>query len=129
MMLLGALPMLLSATEFNEPEKISLHKGWEFSQVGKGEWLPATVPGTVHQDLIDNDKLVNPFYGLNEEKVQWVEKEDWQYRTTFTVTKEQLARQAAVLKFEGLDTYADIYLNGSLLERTDRKSTRLNSSH
>ena len=119
MMLFGALPMLLSATEFNEPEKISLHKGWEFSQVGKGEWLPATVPGTVHQDLIDNDKLVNPFYGLNEEKVQWVEKEDWQYRTTFTVTKEQLARQAAVLKFEGLDTYADIYLNGSLLERTD----------
>ena len=118
-MLLGALPMLLSATGYREPEKISLNKGWEFSQVGKGEWLPATVPGTVHQDLIDNDKLVNPFYGLNEEKVQWVEKEDWQYRTTFIVTKEQLARQAAVLKFEGLDTYADIYLNGSLLERTD----------
>ena len=118
-MLLGVLPMLLSATGYREPEKISLNKGWEFSQVGKGEWLPATVPGTVHQDLIDNDKLVNPFYGLNEEKVQWVEKEDWQYRTTFIVTKEQLARQAAVLKFEGLDTYADIYLNGSLLERTD----------
>ena len=118
-MLLGALPLLLNAMEMKEPEKISLNKGWEFSQVGKGEWLPATVPGTVHQDLIDNDKLVNPFYGLNEEKVQWVEKEDWQYRTTFIVTKEQLARQAAVLKFEGLDTYADIYLNGSLLERTD----------
>ena len=47
MMLLGALPMLLSATEFNEPEKISLHKGWEFSQVGKGEWLPATVVASV----------------------------------------------------------------------------------
>ena len=118
-MLLGALPLLLNAMEMKEPEKISLNKGWEFSQVGKGEWLPATVPGTVHQDLIDNDKLVNPFYGLNEEKVQWVEKEDWQYRTTFIVTKEQLVRQAAVLKFEGLDTYADIYLNGSLLERTD----------
>ena len=79
-MLLGVLPMLLSATGYREPEIISLNKGWEFSQVGKGEWLPATVPGTVHQDLIDNDKLVNPFYGLNEEKVQWVEKEDWQYR-------------------------------------------------
>ena len=108
-MLFGALPMLLSATGYRKAEKISLNKGWEFSQVGKGEWLPATVPGTVHQDLIDNDKLVNPFYGLNEEKVQWVEKEDWKYRTTFTLTKEQLARQAAVLKFEGLDTYADIY--------------------
>jgi len=119
MMLLSALPMFLSATENKEPEKISLNKGWEFSQVGKGEWLPATVPGTVHQDLIDNGKLINPFFGMNEEKVQWVEKEDWQYRMTFTLTKEQLARQAAVLNFEGLDTYADIYLNGSLLERTD----------
>lgn len=118
-MILGAFPMLLSAMENQEPEKISLDKGWEFSQAGKNEWLPATVPGTVHQDLIDNDKLINPFYGMNEEKVQWVEKEDWQYRTTFMLTGEQLARQAAVLRFEGLDTYADIYLNGSLLERTD----------
>ena len=118
-MMLAAIPMLLGATEYKEPEKISLNKGWEFSQVGKGEWMPATVPGTVHQDLIDNDKLINPFFGMNEEKVQWVEKEDWQYKTTFILTKEQLARQAALLNFEGLDTYADIYLNGSLLERTD----------
>ena len=118
-MMLAAFPMMLNATENKEPEKISLNKGWEFSQVGKGEWLPATVPGTVHQDLMDNDKLINPFFGMNEEKVQWVEKEDWQYRTTFNLTKEQLARQAAVLNFEGLDTYADIYLNGSLIERTD----------
>lgn len=63
--------------------------------------------------------IPNPFYGKNEEKVQWVENEDWTYRTTFNVTDEQLAREAAVLEFEGLDTYADIYLNGSLLERTD----------
>ena len=118
-MLFGSLPMLLSAIGYRGPEKICLDKGWEFSQVGKGEWLPAKVPGTVHQDLMDNDKLVNPFYGMNEEKVQWVEKEDWQYRTTFILTKEQVEREDAVLRFDGLDTYADIYLNGSLLERTD----------
>ena len=118
-MMLAAFPVLLSATENKEPEKISLNNGWEFSQASKGEWLPATVPGTVHQDLIDNNKLINPFFGMNEEKVQWVEKEDWQYKTTFVLTKEQLSRQAALLNFEGLDTYADIYLNGSLLERTD----------
>ena len=118
-MMFGIFPMLMNATENKGPEKINLNEGWEFAQVGQGEWLPATVPGTVHQDLMNNDKLVNPFFGMNEEKVQWVEKEDWQYRTTFTLTKEQLQRQAAVLNFEGLDTYADIYLNGSLLKRTD----------
>ena len=45
--------------------------------------------------------------------------EDWVYKTTFNVTDEQLSRDAALLILEGLDTYADIYLNGSLLERTD----------
>ena len=119
MMLLSCFSMLLSASDRREPQKISLTTGWEFSQVGKGEWLPAKVPGTVHQDLIDNGKLINPFYGMNEEKVQWVEKEDWVYKTTFQVSKEQLAYDDAFLEFEGLDTYADIYLNGSLLERTD----------
>ena len=74
---------------------------------------------TVHQDLISHNKLPNPFYGMNEQKVQWVENEDWVYKTTFNVTDEQLSRDAALLILEGLDTYADIYLNGSLLERTD----------
>ncbi len=112
-------PLLLSAQGHKEAENIILNKGWQFSQVGKNEWLPATVPGTVHQDLIDNGKLENPFYGKNEEIVQWVEKEDWAYKTQFTLNKEQLERQDAILRFEGLDTYADIYLNGSLLKRTD----------
>ena len=111
--------MMLSARDYKESESLRLDKGWEFAQAGKNEWLPATVPGTVHQDLISNDKLPDPFYGMNEQKVQWVENEDWIYKTTFHVTDEQLARDAAILKFEGLDTYADIYLNGSLLERTD----------
>lgn len=118
-MLLGLLPLLLAAKDYRNAETLRLDKGWEFSQAGSGEWLTATVPGTVHQDLMDHGKLPDPFYGMNEQKVQWVENEDWAYRTTFNVTDEQLARDAAVLAFEGLDTYADIYLNGALLERTD----------
>ena len=119
MILASCFPMLLNAGEYKEPERIALDKAWEFAQVGKGEWLPATVPGTVHQDLIDNGKLENPFFGLNEQKVQWVENEDWVYRTSFQVGEDQLAREGAVLDFEGLDTYADIYLNGSLIKSTD----------
>lgn len=119
LMMLGCFPMMLSAKEYKKSESLSLDKGWEFAQVGRNEWLPATVPGTVHQDLISHNKLPNPFYGMNEQKVQWVENEDWVYKTTFNVTDEQLSRDAALLILEGLDTYADIYLNGSLLERTD----------
>lgn len=100
-------------------ETLLLDRGWMFAQSGTDRWLPATVPGTVHQDLLRHRLLLNPFFGLNEEKIQWVENEDWEYKTTFTVTEEQLARDAALMTFEGLDTYASVYLNGSLLLKAD----------
>ena len=108
LMMLGCFPMMLSAKEYKKSESLSLDKGWEFAQVGRNEWLPATVPGTVHQDLISHKKLPNPFYGMNEQKVQWVENEDWEYRTSFIVSEEQLNRDGIQLIFEGLDTYADV---------------------
>lgn len=96
-----------------------LHTGWEFSMYGTNEWLPAQVPGTVHQDLMAHDRLPDPFYGMNEQKIQWVEKEDWLYRTSFVLTEEQLRHEGVYLVFEGLDTYADVFLNGSLLLKAD----------
>lgn len=100
-------------------EILPLDNDWSFSQAGTGRWLPATVPGTVHQDLIHHKLLPNPFYGTNEKKIQWVENEDWEYKTCFVVTKDQLKRDAAQITFEGLDTYADVYLNGALLLKAD----------
>ena len=109
----------LNAAPVKEPLRLKLDKNWQFTQADKNEWMPAKVCGTVHQDLMDNGKLINPFFDMNEEKVQWVEKEDWKYKTSFVITEEQLEYSAAMLRFEGLDTYADIYLNGALLKRTD----------
>ena len=57
LMMLGCFPMMLSAKEYKKSESLSLDKGWELAQVGRNEWLPATVPGTVHQDLISHNKL------------------------------------------------------------------------
>lgn len=98
---------------------IRLNENWQFTQALKEEWKAATVPGTVHQDLINHNLLPNPFYGLNEEKVQWVENYDWEYKTNFMVSEEDLNHDGAVIFFEGLDTYADVYLNGSLLLKSD----------
>ena len=115
--ILGMLCCLQVAAQ--TPEKIVLNTEWEFAQAGEEVWRPATVPGTVHQDLLDNILLPNPFYGMNEEKVQWVEQKDWKYRTRFILTAEQMKHASALLTFEGVDTYADIYLNGALLKSTD----------
>lgn len=112
-----ALMILLAAG--SRAEKLQLHGNWEFSQAGTGVWLSAVVPGTVHQDLIRHHQLPNPFWGTNEKKIQWVEDKDWEFRTQFSITASQLKNDALQLVFEGLDTYADVYLNGSLILRSD----------
>ncbi|WP_347839133.1 glycoside hydrolase family 2 protein [uncultured Draconibacterium sp.] len=96
-----------------------LNTNWTFNQVGQNEWLPATVPGTVHTDLLANKKIEDPFYRLNEHDLQWIDKEDWEYKTTFTVEAALLKMDRVELDFKGLDTYADVMLNGQQIASTD----------
>ena len=109
----------LTASAYEKPQVCPLHTNWTFCQVGDTLWSDAKVPGTVHQDLLNHNRIPNPFYGMNEEAVQWVENEDWMYRTSFVVDEHQLGRDAAVLEMDGLDTYADVFLNGALILRSD----------
>ena len=99
--------------------KISLDKGWEFREANKEKWYPATVPGSVHTDLLANKLIEDPFYRDNEQKQQWIGKTDWEYRTNFDVTKQTLDHKNLELVFSGLDTYADVYVNDKLLIKTD----------
>lgn len=93
------------------PLKKELHDGWKFKQARLYNWYPATVPGVVHTDLMDNDMIEDPFYRLNEKGMQWIDKEDWIYETTFEASPELLNQNNIMLVFEGLDTYADVYVN------------------
>lgn len=96
---------------------ISAH--WEFSEAGSNEWLPASVPGTVHADLMAAGRIPDPYIGTNEDEVQWVEERDWVYRTAFEVEADLLEKALVELEFKGLDTYADVYLNEQLILSAD----------
>ena len=96
-----------------------LNVGWRFRQVGQAAWHPATVPGCVHTDLLNNKLIDDPFYRDNEQKLQWIGKTDWEYETTFNVAPATLARAHLELVFAGLDTYADVYLNDTALLHAD----------
>ena len=91
--------------------KVSLNSGWKFREINKTEWLPATVPGCVHTDLLANKKIEDPFYRDNEKNLQWIGKTDWEYETRFNVSAEMLKRRNLEIVFEGLDTYAEVFLN------------------
>ncbi|MGF1585454.1 MAG: glycoside hydrolase family 2 protein [Bacteroidales bacterium] len=98
---------------------IELNGKWFFSQAGKDAWLPGKVPGTVHSDLFENEIIEDLFYRLNEFDIQWIENEDWEYKTVFKVSRNLLEMDAAELHFKGLDTYADVYLNGHKILEAD----------
>ncbi len=82
------------------------------------QWMPASVPGTVHTDLLAVGRIPDPFYRLNEHEVQWVDSERWLYRKEFEVGKEILGEDVIYLVAEGLDTYARIKLNGKTVGNT-----------
>ena len=97
----------------------SLQGAWEFKASSQENWMPATVPGCVHTDLLDNGVIEDPFYRLNEHKLQWIDKNNWMYRCRFRLDSSLLARDRASLEFLGLDTYADVYLNDELILLAD----------
>src|SRR5207244_12280997 len=72
--------------------RIPRSTGWQFREAGKDTWYPASVPGCVHTDLLNNKLIDDPFYRDNEKKLQWIGKTDWEYRTTFNVPTFQLGR-------------------------------------
>jgi beta-mannosidase len=57
---------------------------WLFRQIAADAWLPATVPGGVHTDLLALGKITDPFVADNELKVMWVAESDWELGRTFT---------------------------------------------
>lgn len=97
----------------------SLTDHWQFRQAGTVEWLPATVPGGVHTDLLAVGRIPDPFVADNEKRVQWVAETDWEYRFSFCVAPELLSEEQVLLVCDGLDTLATVSLNGQELGRTD----------
>lgn len=91
------------------------NSSWRFRKTGDKEWMPATVPGTVHTDLFDNKKIPDPFFGENEKQLQWIDTCSWEYELWFNADEQMIREYKCELLFEGIDTYAKVYLNDSLV--------------
>jgi beta-mannosidase len=107
--------LIISSAAFSQNiKKIILSDNWQFGTPGKENKLPAVVPGTVHTDLLNNKIIDDPYTGNNEENLQWIGWEDWEYVNTFDAASIYSFNNIEIV-FEGLDTYAKVYLNDSLI--------------
>ncbi len=121
---LAALPAAAAS-----PERVVIKNGWSFrvlpassQAAGHPEaaaWQAATVPGTVHTDLLANKRIPDPYVGAPEAGLQWIGLADWEYRTRFDAPRAALTNARSDLVFEGLDTFAEVWLNGARLLTAD----------
>lgn len=81
---------------------------------GAAASLPAAVPGCVHTDLLAAGVIPDPFLGRAETEVAWVGRRDWTYETDLDAAS---AHEQTDLVFDGLDTVAEILLDGRVLGR------------
>src|ERR1700761_4832089 len=116
--------LLICSAAFSQTPKIPLEGGWEFHEYNGSkpeltEWRTATVPGLIHTDLLAHKLMPDPFYRDNESKVQWVSDSEWEYRRMITADQNLLKHKHIDLVFEGLNTLADVSINGKPILHTD----------
>jgi beta-mannosidase len=99
---------------------LRLDEGWTVRAVAgpvprhsAGRRIPATVPGSIHLDLLAAGLIPDPYLGLNEGRLGWIGRCGWRYEAD--VDWPGTAAERVELVADGLDTIAAIELNGSLV--------------
>ena len=98
-------------------KKQILNNNWYFFY--KDNWKISKVPGSIHLDLLSHGYIEDPFIGTKEKDVKWVSERDWNYKLNFNPDKTILMQKHIFILFEGLDTYAEIFLNNKKILSTN----------
>jgi beta-mannosidase len=110
----------------------TLHTAWQFRLAPEdvaghpefASWRAAQVPGHVHTDLLAQHLIPDPYVGMNEAGLQWIGKSRWEYQLVFDADEKILARQHQSLVFDGLDTFAEVFLNGEKILHSENAFRR-----
>lgn len=108
-------------------EKMTLNGDhWQMQILGEqdiygvnGREIPAVIPGSVYGNLLRQGLMPDPYERMNELDALKLMENDFRFQTVFSLTEEQMAGDFLLLRFDGIDTLADICLNGVLLGHAD----------
>jgi len=96
-----------------------LNQNWKMRESQTGEYLEAKVPGSVYQVYLDHGLMKDPYFRDQETEALKLMEKDYEYVTVFTPDENVMSCPYVVLQFKGLDTIADIWLNGKHLGYVD----------
>ena len=109
-----------STKDISPVKRTVLQTNWSFSEEGQSTKYDAIVPGCVHTDLIRNNIILDPFLSTNETACQWIGETNWIYESAaFEITEDIFQSEVIRMRFNGLDTYANVSLNGQIILRAE----------
>ena len=120
LLLLAALAGCQTVEKPNVIEQ-SLNQGWTLTGDTLDINLQVDVPSVVQQSLYENGIIPHPYLGTVENELLWISDRPWDYTLHFDVDKELFEEENIELAFEGLDTYAEVSLNGEKLFFADNQ--------
>ena len=106
----GVMAMLCHSTEVQVLDGVWTLKGTD--ERGGGVECPVSVPGGIYASLFNAGIIPDPYYGLNERKVQWPAHKEWNISRTFVVDGALRSCESIALRLEDVDTFATIFVNG-----------------
>jgi beta-mannosidase len=99
--------------------KIELAGQWKLFDSQKKIQINAQLPGDNYSALLQEKKIVDPYFGKNENDVQWVADKDWVYERSFQLTEAFLSFSQIQLHLFEVDTFAKVYINKKLVSSSD----------
>ena len=123
LVLLSLVVFLVGCQKVEKPNVIeqSLNQGWTLTGDTLNINMQVDVPSVVQQSLYDNGLIPHPYLGTVENQLLWISDHPWDYTLRFDADKDLLEKENVELKFEGIDTYAEVKLNGEKLFFADNQ--------
>lgn len=123
------LPLILLAFAFSACQQVekqnvvaqSLNQGWTLTGDTLDINMQVDVPSVVQQSLYENGLIPHPYLGTVENQLLWISDHPWDYTLRFDADKDLLEKENVELEFEGIDTYAEVKLNGEKLFFADNQ--------
>ena len=118
-----ALTVLVGCQKVEKPNVVAqlLNQGWTLTGDTLDINMQVDVPSVVQQSLYENGIIPHPYHGTVENQLLWISDHPWDYTLHFDADKELFEKENVELCFEGLDTYAEVSLNGYELFSADNQ--------